>query len=95
MRFNAIFHSSMNSIFETKNYDSFLIYGSNIDCECLLEPPHRGGSNKHPQSIIVEKNKRNNAYPCKPHFSPYKVRFNGLINMMCKEVVVYYLPLKH
>ena len=37
--FNAIFHGFMNSIFETKICNIFLIYGSFIDCGYLLEPP--------------------------------------------------------
>ena len=45
-------------------WDSFLnikicgplpIYGPNIDCGCLLEPPHWGGSNKHPQPMFSAK----------------------------------------
>ena len=27
----------------------------NIDCECLLELPHQGGSNEHPQSLFEVK----------------------------------------
>ena len=39
MYFNAVFHGSMNGIFETKICDFFLIYSPNIDCGYLLEPP--------------------------------------------------------
>ena len=37
VHFNAIFHGSMNNIFETKiwNIFFFLIYGPNTDCGCL------------------------------------------------------------
>ena len=34
---------------------TFLIYCPNIDCGYLLEPPHLGGSNKHPQSMFGAK----------------------------------------
>ena len=33
-------------------YISFLISAQNIDCGYSLEPPHRGGSNKYPQSMF-------------------------------------------
>ena len=29
-----------------------LIFAQNIECECVLEPPQWGGSNKHPQSMF-------------------------------------------
>ena len=32
----------------------FLIFAQNIDCRYPLEPPHRGGSNEYPQSIIMK-----------------------------------------
>ena len=65
----------------------FFFDGPNIDRGCLLEPPQWGGSNEHPQSIFVE-NKRNNVYPCKPHFHLYRVGLqgwcclNGPVNIM-------------
>ena len=33
-------------------FDIFLIYAQNIDCGNTLEPPHWGGSNEYPQSMI-------------------------------------------
>ena len=33
-------------------YIIFLIYAQNIDCGYSLEPPCRGGSNEHPQSMF-------------------------------------------
>ena len=33
-------------------YIIFLISAQNIDCEYLLEPPRRGGSNEYPQSMF-------------------------------------------
>ena len=35
-----------------KNSGSFHISAQNIDCEYLLEPPRRGGSNGYPQSMF-------------------------------------------
>ena len=69
MLFNAIFHTSVNSIFQIKICGIFLIYDPNIDCGCLW-----GGSNKHPQSICFPaKIRKNNLHPGKPHFFLYKV----------------------
>ena len=33
-------------------YIIFLIFAQSIDYGCLLEPPHWGGSNKHPKSLF-------------------------------------------
>ena len=44
----------------------FYISAQNIDCRYSLEPPRRGGSNEYPQSMFLSRNKKNNAYPCKP-----------------------------
>ena len=33
--------------------DMFLIFVPNIDRGCSLEPPNRGGSNEHPQSMFL------------------------------------------
>ena len=38
--------------FHIKNPDIFHISAQNIDCGYSLEPPHRGGSNKYPQSMF-------------------------------------------
>ena len=40
--------------FSDKNSDIFHISAQNIDCEYLLEPPRRGGSNEYPQSMFFE-----------------------------------------
>ena len=39
----------------------------NIDC-----------GNEYPQSMFMSRNKKNNAYPCKPQFYYIKVRFKGV-----------------
>ena len=37
----------------------FLFWLRNVDCGYSLEPPHRGGSNKYPQSMFGAKSKEN------------------------------------
>ena len=54
--------------FQIRNSDIFNIYAQNIDCRYSLEPPRQGGSNEYPQSMFLSRNKKNNAYPCKPQF---------------------------
>ena len=61
-----------------KNSDSFHISSQNIDCGYLLEPPRRGGSNEYPQSMFLNRNKKNNVYPRKPQFYCIKVGFQGV-----------------
>ena len=61
--------------FQIKSSDIFHISAQNIDCGYLLEPPRRGGSNGYPQSMFLIRNKKNNVYPCKPHFYYIKVGF--------------------
>ena len=69
--------------FQIKKNDIFYISAQNIDCECSLEPPRWGGSNEYPQSMFLNKNKKNNVYPCKPQFYDIKVGFKGVyIGMM-------------
>ena len=38
--------------FSENNSDIFHISAQNIDCGYSLEPPRRGGSNEHPQSVF-------------------------------------------
>ena len=54
--------------FQIKNSDIFQISAKNIDCGYLLEPPRRGGSNEYSQNLFLNRNKKNNVHPCKPHF---------------------------
>ena len=60
-----------------KNTDIFHIFVQNIDCGYSLEPPRRGGSNEYPQSMFLNKSKKNIIYPCKPQFYYIKVEFKG------------------
>ena len=48
--------------------DIFITFALNIDCGSLLELPQCGGSNKHPQSMFLSQNNKNNVYSKKPHF---------------------------
>ena len=61
-----------------KNPDIFQISAQNIDCGYSLELPQRGGSNEYPQSMFLSRDKKNNVYPCKPHFYYIKVGFKGV-----------------
>ena len=61
-----------------KNSDIFHISAQNTDCVYLLELPRSGGSNKYPQSMFLNKDKKNNVYPCKPQFYSIKVEFKGI-----------------
>ena len=67
------------AIFQIKNSDIFHISAQNIDYGYLLEPPRRDGSHEYPQSMFLSRNKKNNAYPCKPQFYYIKVGFKGVL----------------
>ena len=64
---------------DKRNYYIFQIYAQNIDCGYSLEPPRQGGSNQYPQSMFLNRNKKNNLYPCKSQFYYMKVGFKGMI----------------
>ena len=70
--------SPKTETFPIKTYDSFHIFAQNIYCGYSLEPPRRGGSNEHPQSMFLSRNKKNNVYPCKPQFYHIKMGFKGV-----------------
>ena len=63
--------------FQIKNSDIVYISAQNIDCGYSLETPRRGGSNGYPQSMFLNRNKKNNVYPCKPQFYYIEVGFKG------------------
>ena len=54
--------------FSDKKFWYFSYSCSKIDCGYSLEPPRWGGSNEYPQSMFLSRNKKSNAYPCKPQF---------------------------
>ena len=64
--------------FQIKISDIFHISAENIVCGYSLEPPRRGGSNEYPQSMFLNRIKRNNVHPCKPKFYYIKVGFKGV-----------------
>ena len=64
-----------------KNSNSFNISAQNIDCDYLLEPPRRGGSNKYPLSMFLSSNKKIKVYPCKTKFYCIKVGFKRVKTM--------------
>ena len=72
------FYNQKIENFQIKILIFFLFLLKNIDCGYSLEPPHRGGSNEYPQSMFLSRNKKNNVYPCKPHFYYIKVGFKGV-----------------
>ena len=63
---------------DIKNQIFFHISAQNIYCGYSLQPPRRGGSNEYPQPLFLSRNKKNNAYPCKPQFHCIKVGFKGV-----------------
>ena len=69
--------TTKNWKFSDKNSDIFHISAQNIDCGYSLEPPHWGGSNEYPLSMVLSRNKKNNVYPCKSQFYYIKVGFRG------------------
>ena len=58
MQYMEIFSSVNNETFIRKKNEFFYIFSQNIDCGYTLEPPRRGGSNKHPKSMFRSKNKK-------------------------------------
>ena len=76
--FICIKNFTSNENFQIKKPWIFYISAQNINCGYLLEPPQQGSSNEHPQSMFSSRNKKNNVYPCKPHFFYIKVGFKGM-----------------
>ena len=76
-------YSNILNILTTKKWkflDSNISHtsGQNIDCRYSLELPRWDSSNEFPQSMFLGRNKKNNAYPCKPQFYYIKVGFKGV-----------------
>ena len=63
--------------FSDKNSDICHISAQNINCRYSLELSLWGSSKEFPQSIFLSRNKKNNVYPCKPHFYCIKVGCKG------------------
>ena len=67
-----------NENFQIKILILFHISAQNIDYGYSLELSQWGSSNKHPQSMFLSRNKKNNVYPCEPQFYYIKVGFKGV-----------------
>ena len=68
-----------NENFRIKNLIFFLYFCSkNIGCGYTLEPPRGGGSNAYPQSMFLNRNKKNKYTPVNPSFTIKKVVFKGV-----------------
>ena len=55
MQYTEIFYVVEKEIFRRNFLIFFLIFAQNIDCGYTLEPPHQGGSNEYPQSVLEQK----------------------------------------
>ena len=71
MQIYWIFSQPKNWNFSDKNSYIFHISAQNKDCGYSLEPPHRGGSNKYPQSMVLNINEKKMYTPVNP-FLLYK-----------------------
>ena len=79
IQYNDTFYGCKNEKFQMKKCDLFVIFARDRDCGYSLEPPHRGGSNGYPQSMIYSRNKKKNMYtPTMPIFVYIKVEFEGI-----------------
>ena len=61
-----------NETFQITILIFFHISAENVDCGYSLEPPP-----KYPQSMVLNRNNKNNVYPCKVQFNFIKVGFKG------------------
>ena len=61
-----------------KNLDSFHISAQTIDCGYSLESSRWIGSNEYPQFMFLNRNMKNNVYPCKTQFYYIKMGFKGV-----------------
>ena len=74
---NSNFFSSKIENFQQENFDIFLIFAQNIDCEYTIEPPRRGSSSEYPQSMFMSKNKKNGYIPTYTSFTTCKWGISG------------------
>ena len=61
-----------------KNLIFFHISDQSINWGYSLEPPWRGGSYDYSLYMVLNRNKKNNVYPCKPQFYHIKMGFKGV-----------------
>ena len=67
-KYTENFTAKKRKFSDKKKSDIFHISAQNIDCGYPLEPPRWGISNGYQQSMFLCRNKKGNAYPCKPSF---------------------------
>ena len=77
MQYTDIFKVVKHEKFQENFFYIFLIFAQNINDGYTLEPPHRGGSNKYPQSMFWSKSKKNRYTPV----LLYKSRVQGGIHV--------------
>ena len=56
-KYTETFTTKKKENFQIKNSDILHVSVYNIDCGYSLEPPHRCGSNRYPQSMVLSRNK--------------------------------------
>ena len=68
-------------------YYYFHISAQNVHCGYSLEPPWRGGPNEYPQSMFLNRNTKNNVYPCKPvYYKKWGLRGSKLYRYVFRDV---------
>ena len=67
-------YSNIEKINLQKKTENFQIKNSDI----FHISARGGGSNEHPQSMFLSRNKKIHVYPCKPQFNYIKVGFKGV-----------------
>ena len=67
--YRQFFHPPKIENFQIKFFDIFVSSAQNIDCGYSLEPPHRGGSNKYPQSMFWAEIRKIMYTPVNPSFT--------------------------
>ena len=77
--------------FPIQNSHIFHISAQSLDYGYSLEPP-----NEYPQSMFLSRNKKNNAYPCKPQFCYIKVGFKGSkLYRLFRDVWIFFCLFSH
>ena len=77
MQLKSIHHGFTNSSSQIKICDVFSYLCSKHRSWILPRPALLRRFYKAPTIYVLSKNKKNNVYPCKLQFSPYKVKFTG------------------
>ena len=64
-----LFMAAKTKKLQMKNCYVFVIFARNTDCGYSLEPPHQGGSNGFPQSMLIAEIRKIMYTPANPFFS--------------------------